>query len=217
MDAAMFDEGRRAGERARRARGAGLASQMPIQLVADDGEKEQEELKREEKQLLPHLPLRSGVTGPLNETTPAWDAFRFPLAHIGGATILPEDRIALEVLKHPHPPTLTAHGSETLSVAPGTKPSAIPDPRLGEEGSPAPAHSPVLQTGRSGWSGLEVQLAEHQQKLKQYLENPDAADNKAFLSNVSPAVRQSIINGRVRNLERQIANFQNQIARLKGQ
>ena len=44
MDAAMFDEGRRAGERARRARGAGLMDQSPIQLVADDGEKEQGEL-----------------------------------------------------------------------------------------------------------------------------------------------------------------------------
>ena len=39
MDAAMFDEGRRAGERARRARDMGPASQTPIQLVADDGEK----------------------------------------------------------------------------------------------------------------------------------------------------------------------------------
>lgn len=64
---------------------------------------------------------------------------------------------------------------------------------------------------------LEQRLAEHQMKLAAYQANPDAFDNQGHLRNApSPAIRQRIIDGRVRHLQGEIANFQRQIAQLKG-
>jgi hypothetical protein len=56
-------------------------------------------------------------------------------------------------------------------------------------------------------SGLEKQIAEHEQKLANYKSNPDAYDNKGILKNASPERRESIINGRIRHLEREIEAF----------
>jgi len=64
---------------------------------------------------------------------------------------------------------------------------------------------------------LEQRIAEHQQKLADYINNPDAFDNQAYLQRApTPEIRQRIIEGRIRNLERQIRAFQDAIKRILG-
>ena len=59
-------------------------------------------------------------------------------------------------------------------------------------------------------------MANHQQKLEAYKANPDAFDNKGFLKNApTPQIRQNIIDARIRHLEGEIKNFQNQIDAAK--
>jgi hypothetical protein len=59
-------------------------------------------------------------------------------------------------------------------------------------------------------------IAEHQQKLGDYLENPDAYDNKGFLENApTDAIRQQIIDGRVNHLQQEIKTFQDNIAKIR--
>lgn len=72
----------------------------------------------------------------------------------------------------------------------------------------------AAQTQRAIQS-LQSRVAEHLAKLEAYRADPDAFDNKGFLKNASEAVRQRIIDGRVRHLENEIQNFQKQIETLK--
>jgi hypothetical protein len=58
--------------------------------------------------------------------------------------------------------------------------------------------------------GLLRQLREHEEKLRQYRTNPDFYDNLGFLKFAPPDLRKRIVDGRIRNLERQIANFRRQ-------
>lgn len=59
--------------------------------------------------------------------------------------------------------------------------------------------------------GLLRQLREHEEKLRQYRTNPDFYDNLGFLKFATPDMRKKIIDGRIRNLERQIENFRRQL------
>ncbi|MFF2546204.1 polymorphic toxin-type HINT domain-containing protein [Kitasatospora sp. NPDC058063] len=62
----------------------------------------------------------------------------------------------------------------------------------------------------------EQRIAEHEQKLKEYIANPDAYDNKGFLKNApNDEVRRSIIEGRVKHLEKEIQTFKDNIAKLR--
>ncbi len=66
-------------------------------------------------------------------------------------------------------------------------------------------------------ASLERRLAEHRAKLEAYKRNPDAFDNQGFLRNApSQEVREQIIQGRIRHLEQEIRNFEQQIGRLLG-
>ncbi|MBC6952035.1 hypothetical protein DWB58_29305 [candidate division KSB1 bacterium] len=68
-----------------------------------------------------------------------------------------------------------------------------------------------------GIRSLEKQIAEHKEKLAEYIKNPDAFDNKGFLKNApSKEVRQKIIQTRIKHLESEIKNFEKQIERLRG-
>ena len=58
--------------------------------------------------------------------------------------------------------------------------------------------------------GLLKQLRAHEEKLRQYRINPDLYDNLGILKFSTPGIRKSIIDGRIRNLERQIENFRRQ-------
>jgi uncharacterized protein RhaS with RHS repeats len=56
--------------------------------------------------------------------------------------------------------------------------------------------------------GLRQQLEAHVNKLEKYREDPYAYDNKGFLATNPPERHQKIIDGRIRNLEKQIKIFE---------
>lgn len=59
-------------------------------------------------------------------------------------------------------------------------------------------------------------LREHRQKLRDYKANPSAHDNKGYYRDApSPEVREKIYNSRVRHLETEIRNFEQQIKLLE--
>jgi hypothetical protein len=59
-------------------------------------------------------------------------------------------------------------------------------------------------------------IQEHEQKLSDYLGNPDDYDNKGFLQNApSDEIRQKIIDGRARHLQQEIKTFQDNIAKIR--
>jgi RHS repeat-associated protein len=63
---------------------------------------------------------------------------------------------------------------------------------------------------------LEKQIAEHEKKLKDYQENPDASDNQGLLRDAqSPEIRGKIIQGRCNKLGTEIEGFRKQLKRLK--
>jgi hypothetical protein len=64
--------------------------------------------------------------------------------------------------------------------------------------------------------GLEKQLEAHKKKLEDYKNNPDAFDNKGHLKNANDtAAREKIIQGRIKKLEAQIKNFEEQLSKTK--
>ncbi|WP_104398552.1 RHS repeat-associated core domain-containing protein [Vibrio penaeicida] len=64
---------------------------------------------------------------------------------------------------------------------------------------------------------LNQRIDEHKEKLEAYKKDPDAFDNKGFLKNApSDEIRQRIIDGRVRHLEKEIIDFQKSIDDILG-
>jgi hypothetical protein len=58
-------------------------------------------------------------------------------------------------------------------------------------------------------------MTEHQQKLRDYIADPWAHDNRGLLANApSDAIRRKIIAGRVKVLEGQIAKQQGELAKI---
>jgi hypothetical protein len=59
--------------------------------------------------------------------------------------------------------------------------------------------------------GLREQLLDHERKLREYMANPIAADNKGFLANALAQDNQDLYSkiylGRIASLQAQIANF----------
>jgi RHS repeat-associated protein len=67
-------------------------------------------------------------------------------------------------------------------------------------------------TSATSSKGLEQQVAAHKQKLEQYKKDPMSMDNKNTLRNApSEKVKQQIIEGRIKKLEKEIRNFEKQI------
>ena len=59
--------------------------------------------------------------------------------------------------------------------------------------------------------GLLKQIWKHEEKLRQYKQDPFGSDNLGFLAKaMSEARRQKIMDGRIRRLEDQIKNFKKQ-------
>jgi RHS repeat-associated protein len=66
-------------------------------------------------------------------------------------------------------------------------------------------------------NALTKRIGEHKKKLEDYIKNPDSFDNKDFLKNApNQEVRQRIINGRVKHLEKEIKDFQKSIDDIIG-
>ncbi len=53
-------------------------------------------------------------------------------------------------------------------------------------------------------NSLDKNVKDHKEKLKDYKNDPDKFDNKGVLKDASPEIREKIINGRIKELERQI-------------
>lgn len=63
---------------------------------------------------------------------------------------------------------------------------------------------------------LQARSAEHQAKLDAYRANPDAFDNEGRLKNApTPEIRQRIIDGRIKHLQKEIDGFNKQVDDLK--
>ena len=65
--------------------------------------------------------------------------------------------------------------------------------------------------GKDPCKGLRDQLREHERKLREYMDNPMAADNKGFLAGALAKKDQDLYNkiylSRIASLQGQIANF----------
>lgn len=69
-----------------------------------------------------------------------------------------------------------------------------------------------MLTSRGSFENL---IAEHKQKLADYIANPMAHDNKGILANApSDAIRERIIAGRIKALEGQIAKQEAELAKI---
>lgn len=80
----------------------------------------------------------------------------------------------------------------------------------------AGARSPAAAAQARAIRSLEARVREHVTKLAAYRQNPWAFDNKGHLAKApSERVRQSIIQGRIRHLEHEIATFRSQIEALR--
>src|SRR5690606_6072033 len=67
-------------------------------------------------------------------------------------------------------------------------------------------------------NSLQQRLSEHEVKLADYMDNPDAFDNQGFLANApNEAIREAIIERRIAHLQNEINNFRKQIADLERQ
>jgi len=74
--------------------------------------------------------------------------------------------------------------------------------------------SPDLRKSVKSWT---ERAREHRAKLDAYRRDPDAFDNRGILKNApTPEIRQSIIEGRIRHLETEIANFDKLVAEALG-
>jgi hypothetical protein len=83
---------------------------------------------------------------------------------------------------------------------------------------PLPTHAdgrPLNSSEAKSVRSLEQNVAEHEQKLADYQRDPYAYDNKGILKNApSDAVRQQIIQGRIRHLETEINTFRDNIRKI---
>jgi hypothetical protein len=90
--------------------------------------------------------------------------------------------------------------------------------RLSDAAGGATRAAPELSTAaQRSIRSLESRLAEHESKLAADRENPFAFDNRGDLARnaARPEVQQRIIDGRIRHLEGEIRNFQQQLERLR--
>lgn len=85
---------------------------------------------------------------------------------------------------------------------------------------PLPRHadgSPLSTSEAKSVRSLEGNIAEHEQKLADYERDPYAYDNKGILKNApNDAVRQQIIQGRIRHLKTEINTFRENIQKIIG-
>jgi hypothetical protein len=87
---------------------------------------------------------------------------------------------------------------------------------FGAESAVAKGGTQLSKEALKGIRSLEQRALEHRTKLDAFRRNPDAFDNKGYLKNAPSAeVREQIIQGRIRHLENEIRNFEQQIERLR--
>jgi len=73
----------------------------------------------------------------------------------------------------------------------------------------------LTKSQQKAFNSYQERIAEHQKKLSDYRANPDAFDNQGLLKNApNDQIRQKIIDGRIRHLEKEIKTFQENIDKL---
>lgn len=95
---------------------------------------------------------------------------------------------------------------------PKTKPKTKPKPK--PKGTPNPYRKMTREQVLKSKRNYERLLKEHQQKLKDYKRDPFAHDNKGKLQGKSPEVQQKIIQGRIRELQRQINKHEGELEKI---
>jgi len=73
---------------------------------------------------------------------------------------------------------------------------------------------PPCPPNRKAIRSLEKQIREHEKKIADYLADPGSLDAKGWLKNVSPALRDKIVNGRVQGLRNSIKTYQENIRKI---
>jgi len=61
---------------------------------------------------------------------------------------------------------------------------------------------------------LQQLITEHSQKMAAYQNDPDKFDNKNKLKNIAKDIREKIINGRIKKLEKEIEKFKKLIEKI---
>ena len=88
--------------------------------------------------------------------------------------------------------------------------------KLLSKGVSALGENTLSKVEQKSISSLEKNIAEHQQKLNEYIKDPMKFDNKNVLKNApSNEVKDKIIAGRVKHLEKEINTFKENIQKIK--
>lgn len=115
--------------------------------------------------------------------------------------------------------TTTADGAteESAVSMEQTVPSAnvqVSSPDVHTQAGGNNMQSQTMEQLEKSKKSYERLIEEHEQKLKDYIADPDAHDNQGRLANATPEVREKIISGRVKALEKQIAKQKRELEKL---
>ena len=79
-------------------------------------------------------------------------------------------------------------------------------------------NTPRIRSTERSIHTLEKRVSQHEKKLQDYIQNPDAFDNQGLLKNApSQQIRQNIIQGRIKHLTSEIQGWREQITKLQQQ
>ena len=84
----------------------------------------------------------------------------------------------------------------------------------GKNTSGQPYTSQTRQQFEKSKRSYEELIREHEQKLADYRKDPFPQDNKGLLKDQPPGIQQKIIEGRVRELERQIEKQKSELKKI---
>jgi RHS repeat-associated protein len=87
--------------------------------------------------------------------------------------------------------------------------------KMFKNGSSVKNKPELSKSSKDAINGLKIQRDKHKLKLEEYKKNPDKFDNKGILKGKTNEQREKIINGRIKNLEKQIKTFEKDINNIE--
>ncbi|MEM6321537.1 MAG: hypothetical protein AAF960_28015, partial [Bacteroidota bacterium] len=93
-------------------------------------------------------------------------------------------------------------GSKKLDDLEGIKP--LSDSEMSTISGKGPLGKQTKKELENSKASFESLIEEHLQKIEDFKANPDAFDNKGVLKDAAPELREKIIQGRIKSLEKQI-------------